>query len=113
LARVMLRPLLTMIFFTVFFSHRVHLPICHAPYSVFILAAFVPRTYFPTTVGELSGGLLEHQSIITRAYFPPLIISLSSLIAGLIDLVLAAVVLGITMAFFCVHAPPSWRRPFS
>jgi lipopolysaccharide transport system permease protein len=111
-AWVILQPLLTMIVFTVFFSRLVHIPIGNAPYSVFILAALVPWTYFATTISRLSSGLLEHQALITRTYFPRLIIPLSSLIAGLVDLALAVVVLAMLMAFFRIPPPPSiWAAP--
>jgi lipopolysaccharide transport system permease protein len=111
-AWVMLQPLLTMIVFTVFFSHLVHIPIGGVPYSVFILAALVPWNYFATTVGRLSNGLLEHQALITRTYFPRLIIPLSSLIAGLVDLALAAVVLALFLVFFRIPPQPTiWAAP--
>jgi lipopolysaccharide transport system permease protein len=109
---VILQPLLTMLIFTLFFSHLVTIPIGNVSYAVFIYTALVPWIYFSNTLTRLGSGLLEQQSIITKVYFPRLLIPLSSLVAGLVDLGLAILVLAALLAFYRITPPTTvWAAP--
>ncbi|MBZ5539034.1 MAG: ABC transporter permease [Acidobacteriia bacterium] len=98
-AWVVLQPLLTMVVFTLFFGHLAKLPSQGLPYPVFYFAALVPWTYFSTALLSATNIVVENQRVITKVYFPRLILPMSAVLSGLVDfaigfLVLVAVTLG-------------------
>ncbi len=98
-AWVVLQPLLTMVVFTLFFGHLAKLPSQGLPYPVFYFAALVPWTYFSTALLSATSIVVENQRVITKVYFPRLILPMSAVLSGLVDfaigfLVLVAVTLG-------------------
>jgi lipopolysaccharide transport system permease protein len=98
-AWVVLQPLLTMVVFTLFFGRLAKLPSQGLPYPVFYFAALVPWTYFSTALLSATSIVVENQRVITKVYFPRLILPMSAVLSGLVDfaigfLVLVAVTLG-------------------
>lgn len=97
---VILQPLLTMLVFTLFFGRLAKLPSQGLPYPVFYFAAVVPWMYFSTALTSATNVVVEHQRIITKVYFPRLILPISAVLSGLVDFVIGFLVLVIfTLAY--------------
>jgi lipopolysaccharide transport system permease protein len=84
-AWVILQPLLTMLVFTLFFGKLAKLPSQGLPYPVFYFAAVVPWMYFSTALMTATNVVVENQRLITKVYFPRLILPISSVMSGLVD----------------------------
>src|SRR3989442_3861016 len=99
-AWVVLQPLLTMAVFAVFFGPLAKLPAQGLPYPVFYFAALVPWTYFSTSLQYATSIVVENQRVITKVYFPRLILPVSAVLSGLVDFSIGFVVLaGVTLGY--------------
>jgi lipopolysaccharide transport system permease protein len=104
-AWAILQPVLSMVIFTVIFGRFARIPSDGVPYSVFALAALVPWTYFSTALSGASESLVASTNLLTKVYFPRLVIPFAPVLAGLIDLVIAfTVLLAMMLAFGFVPA---------
>lgn len=101
------RPVLTMVVFTLVFGRLVNVPSDGVPYPIFSLAGLVAWNYFSTSFSGATGSLVVNRSLITKVYFPRLIIPMTPVFAGLVDLVIAFGVLLVMMAFFGM-VPSPW-----
>jgi len=90
---VILQPLLTMLVATLFFGRLAKLPSQGLPYSVFCFAAVVPWTYFANALTSATNVIVENQRLITKVYFPRLILPFSAVCSGLVDFSVAFFVL--------------------
>jgi len=96
------RPVLSMIVFSVVFGRLAKIPSDGIPYPLFSFAALVPWTYFQSAVTGSTTSLVASTHLISRVYFPRIIIPLTPVIAGLVDFAIALVVLGVMMALYGV-----------
>jgi lipopolysaccharide transport system permease protein len=95
-----LQPVLAMLIFTLVFGRLAKIDSSGIPYSVFAYAALVPWTFFSTALTQAAGSLLQNERLITKVYFPRLIIPLASVAGVLVDLGLASIVLiGLMLVF--------------
>jgi len=101
-----LRPLLTMIVFTFVFSRIAKLPAEGVPYPVMVFAAMLPWQLFATSLTEGSGSLINNSNLISKVYFPRLIVPASSVIVSFVDFAISTALLGILMAIY--HVWPGW-----
>jgi lipopolysaccharide transport system permease protein len=94
-AWAILQPLLAMVVFTVFFGRLAGIDqeTGSVPYPVFAYAALLPWTYFANSLSECASSLVGAQHLVTRIYFPRLLLPLSGTLSGLVDLAIAFVVL--------------------
>jgi lipopolysaccharide transport system permease protein len=92
-AWVVLQPLMSMGVFTIFFGRLAKLPSDGLPYPVFYFAALAPWTYFSTAMTTATNVVVVNQRVITKVYFPRLILPFSSVLSGLVDFAIAFVVL--------------------
>jgi lipopolysaccharide transport system permease protein len=92
-AWAVIQPVFTMLVFTLVFGRFARIPSDGAPYAVFSLAALVPWTYFSSALGGASNSLVGSTNLITKVYFPRLVIPAAPLLAGLIDFAIAFAVL--------------------
>jgi lipopolysaccharide transport system permease protein len=99
-AWAVLQPLVAMLIFTLVFNRLAKLPSDGVPYPIFAYCALVPWTYFSTAITQASGSLILNERLITRIYFPRLIIPLASVGAVLLDLGLSAIVLMVMMLVY-------------
>ena len=103
---VIVQPLLTMLVATLFFGRLAKLPSQGLPYSVFCFAALVPWTYFSTALVLATNVMVENQRVITKVYFPRLILPVSASLSGLVDFGIGFVVL---LIFTFAHdIRPAW-----
>ena len=99
-AWVIIQPLLSMGVFTIFFGRLAKLPSDGLPYPVFYLAALVPWSYFSTALQSGTNVVVENQRLITKVYFPRILLPVSSVVAGLVDFsIVFVVLLAMTLKF--------------
>lgn len=101
-AWAVMQPLSTMLVFTIFFGNLAKIPSGGRPYAVFALAALVPWQLFSYALTQSCNSLVAEQRLITKVYFPRLIVPLASVLAGLVDFVIALVLLLGMMAWYSI-----------
>ena len=102
-----LRPFLTMIVFTVVFSKLAKLPSEGVPYPVLVYAAMLPWQFFANTFTDSSNSLIDNQNLLTKVYFPRIIVPASSVIVALVDFAISLVILAGLMLWYGFM--PDWR----
>ena len=106
-----IRPLLTTIIFTVVFSKIAKLDNPgNAPYALMVFAGMLPWQFFSNALSESSNSLIGNANLITKVYFPRLIIPASSVITSLVDFAISFLILIVMMFWF--HYIPSWHMLF-
>jgi lipopolysaccharide transport system permease protein len=97
---VVLQPLLTMGVFTIFFGRLAKLPSEGLPYPIFYFAALVPWAYFSASLNTCTNVLVANQHVITKVYFPRLVLPFAAVCTGLLDLAIGfAVMMIITLGY--------------
>jgi len=102
-----LRPFLAMVIFTVVFGRIAKMPSNGIPYPILVFAAMLPWQFFANSLSEASNSLVANTNLISKVYFPRLIIPAGTVITSLVDLLVSAVLLGILLIWF--HFLPDWR----
>jgi lipopolysaccharide transport system permease protein len=102
-----IRPLLTMMVFTVVFGKIAKLPSEGIPYPIMVFTAMLPWQLFATSFSESSNSLIGNVNLIAKIYFPRLIIPVSSIIVNVVDFFISFVLLIILMLFY--RTLPDWR----
>jgi homopolymeric O-antigen transport system permease protein len=102
-AWVVLQPLLTMGVFTLFFGRLAKLPSDGLAYPVFYFCALVPWNYFATALQSCTSVVVDNQRVITKVFFPRLVLPLSAVVSGLVDFAIGFVVLGIVLGFYGIR----------
>ena len=97
---VILQPILNMSVFTLFFGRLAKLPSDGLPYPVFYFSALVPWAYFSTALQSCTSVVVDNQRVITKVYFPRLILPLSAVVSGLVDFAISFVVLLVVTAIY-------------
>lgn len=92
-AWAILQPVMTMVVFSVFFGRLAKVPSDGIPYPVFAFAALLPWQLFAYALSESGNSLVSNQNLITKVYFPRLVIPIAAVLAGLVDFAIAFVVL--------------------
>jgi lipopolysaccharide transport system permease protein len=110
LAWSLIRPFLTMIVFTVIFGRLAKLPSEGVPYPILVYAAMLPWQFFATSFTDASNSLLNNSNMLTKIYFPRLIIPVSTVIVNLVDFLISFVILFGLMIWY--HFTPSWSILF-
>ena len=101
-AWAVLQPLMTMIVFSVFFGRLARVPSGSLPYPLFAFAGLLPWTFFANAVSGAGQSVVGSERLITKVYFPRLIIPIAAVGAGLVDLLIACGMLGVLMAYYGV-----------
>jgi lipopolysaccharide transport system permease protein len=99
-AWAIIQPLMTMVVFSVFFGKLGKLASDGIPYPIFCFAALVPWMLFSNGLTQATNSLVAGSNLIKKVYFPRLIIPIATVLAGVVDFVLAFIVLLILMAFY-------------
>lgn len=99
-AWAIIQPFMTMVVFSLFFGRLAQMPSDGVPYPIFSYAALVPWTFFATGLSMSSNSLVGSANLIKKVYFPRLVIPIATVLSGVIDFLLAFLVLLILMAFF-------------
>ncbi len=103
----LIRPLLTMVVFTIVFGKLAKLPSEGVPYSVMVFAAMLPWQFFANSLSESSSSLIDNANLITKVYFPRLIVPSSAVITTFVDFLISCVILAGLMLLY--QFSPTWR----
>lgn len=95
-----IQPFLTMLVFSIFFGHLAGIPSDGIPYPIFSFAALVPWTFFANGLSQSSNSLVGSGTLISKVYFPRLIIPLASVFSGIVDFAIAFAVLLLMMLYY-------------
>jgi lipopolysaccharide transport system permease protein len=99
-AWAIIQPLFTMVVFSVFFGKLVKVPSDGIPYPIFSYAALVPWTFFSNSLNKTSNSLVGNAALIRKIYFPRLAMPIAAVLSGVVDFVLAFMVLLGMMLFY-------------
>jgi lipopolysaccharide transport system permease protein len=105
-AWAVLQPFLTMLIFSLFFGKLANIPSGGLPYPVFYYSALLPWMYFAASVQNATNKIVENQSVITKVYFPRLILPISGTISGLVDFGISFLMFVVIMIYYRIH--PGW-----
>ncbi|MGI9159895.1 MAG: ABC transporter permease [Saprospiraceae bacterium] len=106
-----LRPLLTTGVFTLVFGRIAGLPgEGNAPYALLVYAAMLPWQFFSNALSESSNSLIGNANLITKVYFPRMIVPTGAVITALVDFALALIILPVLLLFY--RFTPSWHLVF-
>jgi lipopolysaccharide transport system permease protein len=97
---VFAQPLLTMLVFSVVLGRLAKLPSDGLPYPVFALAGLIPWTYFATALSSSTNSLVDNERLLTKVYFPRILLPLALVVAGLLDLAIALLLLVAVAALY-------------
>jgi lipopolysaccharide transport system permease protein len=95
-----IQPFFTMVVFSLFFGHLGKIPSDGIPYPIFAFSALVPWTFFANGLGQSSNSLVGSGSLISKVYFPRLIIPLASVFSGIVDFAIAFLVMLAMMLYY-------------
>lgn len=100
IAWAILQPVLTMLIFTIFFGRLAGVPSDNIPYPIFAYAGLLPWTFFANAISNSGNSLVGSANLITKVYFPRIIIPGAAVAAGLVDFAIALVILIVLMVFY-------------
>jgi lipopolysaccharide transport system permease protein len=107
IAWALIRPFLTMVIFTLVFGTLANLPSEGAPYPILVFAAMLPWQFFANALSECSNSLIINANLISKVYFPRLIIPASAVIVSFVDFLISGMILLGLMAYY--NFIPDWR----
>lgn len=107
LAWALIRPFLTMIVFTIIFGHIAKLPSGGAPYPILVFSAMLPWQFFSNALSDCSNSLITNTNLISKVYFPRLIVPTSAVIVNFVDFMISGMILIGLMAWY--DFIPDWR----
>jgi len=99
-AWAILQPFMTMVVFSLFFGKLAKIPSHGLPYPVFYYSALLPWMYFAGALQNATNTIIEHQRVITKVYFPRIILPLAAVLSGLVDFGIAFLILIGIMLFY-------------
>lgn len=107
-AWALIRPFLTMVVFTVVFGRLANLPTeGSAPYPILVFSALLPWQFFSNALSECSNSLITNANLISKVYFPRLVVPTSAVIVSFVDFLISGIILLGLMAWY--QEVPSWR----
>ncbi len=107
IAWALIRPFLTMIVFTVVFGSLAKLPSQGVPYPILVFSAMLPWQFFSNSLSECSNSLISNANLISKVYFPRLIVPTSAVVVSFVDFLVSGMILLGLMAWY--NFVPSWR----
>lgn len=107
IAWALIRPFLTMIVFSVVFGKLANLPSDGAPYPILVFAAMLPWQFFANSLSESSNSLISNANLISKVYFPRLVVPTSAVVVSFVDFMISGMILLGLMAWY--NFVPSWR----
>lgn len=107
MAWALIRPFLTMVVFTVVFGNLAKLPSEGAPYPILVFSAMLPWQFFANSLTECSNSLIGNANLISKVYFPRLIVPTSAVVVSFVDFMVSGMILLGLMAWY--NFVPNWR----
>ena len=109
-AWAVIRPVLTVLIFTVVFGRIAKLPSQGVPYPLLVFAGLLPWTFFSTALSDASNALVSNANLISKVYFPRLIVPVATVVAASVDFLISLAVMAAVMAWY--RFAPDWRVVF-
>jgi lipopolysaccharide transport system permease protein len=106
-AWAIVQPFFIMVVFSLFFGMLARIPSEGLPYPIFYYSALLPWMYFANALSHATNTMVEHQGVITKIYFPRLVLPFSAVLSGLVDFGIAFTVLMGMMLYYGIA--PSWQ----
>ncbi|MBS4033323.1 MAG: ABC transporter permease [Ignavibacterium sp.] len=103
----LIRPVLTMVVFTVIFGKLAKMPSEGVPYPILVFAAVLPWQFFANSLSESSNSLISNANLLSKIYFPRIIMPTSTVIVSLVDFFISFAVLAVLMIWY--QFVPDWR----
>src|ERR1700684_768069 len=104
----LIRPLLTMLVFTIVFGRIAKLPSDgNVPYALMVFAGILPWSFFSTGLSEASNSLVNNERLISKVYFPRLIVPVATIVVAFVDFLVSFAVLLLLMVWY--QFLPDWR----
>ncbi|MES2660453.1 MAG: ABC transporter permease [Verrucomicrobiota bacterium] len=100
IAWAVIRPLLTMIVLTFIFGNLAKMPSGGIPYPILVFCGMLPWQFFATAFSESGNSLVSNAGMISKVYFPRLVVPVSSVITSFVDFLISAVLLGVMMVYY-------------
>jgi lipopolysaccharide transport system permease protein len=97
------QPLISMVIFTVFFGKLVKVPSDNLPYPIFVFAGLLPWTFFANSISSASNSLVGQSHLISKVYFPRLLIPLSSFGAFILDFIISFIIMLAMMVYYGIY----------
>lgn len=107
IAWALIRPFLTMVVFTVVFGQLAKLPSQGAPYPILVFSAMLPWQFFSNSLSECSNSLISNANLISKVYFPRLVVPTSAVVVSFVDFLVSGMILLGLMAWY--NFVPNWR----
>lgn len=107
IAWALIQPLLTMIVFTVIFGNIAKLPSGGVPYPILVFSAMLPWQLFSSSISACSNSLIANSNLLSKIYFPRLIVPTSAIVVSLVDFLLSGTILVGLMIWY--EQVPTWR----
>jgi lipopolysaccharide transport system permease protein len=98
-----LQPFMTMLIFSLFFGKLAHIPSEGLPAPIFYYCALLPWTYFSTALQAATTTVVDNQRVITKVYFPRVLLPLSAIVSGLVDFAVSFLLFLVMMAYFGIR----------
>ena len=112
IAWALLQPLLTVLIFSIVFGRIAKLPSGGTPYPVLVLAGLLPWQFFSRAFSEAGSSLIVNTNLISKVYFPRLIVPMTSIVVALIDFAISLALLVVLMIWYRVVPGPSMLMVF-
>ena len=109
-AWAVIQPFFMMVIFSLFFGKLARIPSQGLPYPIFYYSALLPWTYFANALSQATATMIENQRVITKVYFPRILLPLSAVLSGLLDFLIAFCLLIGMMFFYGIS--PGWNILF-
>ena len=104
----LIRPFLTMVVFTIIFGRIAKLPTDgNAPYALMVFAGILPWSFFSTGLSEASNSLINNEKLISKVYFPRLIVPIATVVVAFVDFLISFCILLVLMVWYGFL--PDWR----
>ncbi|MBW4561277.1 MAG: ABC transporter permease [Mojavia pulchra JT2-VF2] len=107
IAWALIPPFLTMVVFTVVFGQLAKLPSQGAPYPILVFSAMLPWQFFANSLSECSNSLISNANLISKVYFPRLVVPTSAVVVSFVDFLVSGIILLALMAWY--NFVPNWR----
>lgn len=107
IAWALIRPFLTMVVFSVIFGKIANLPSDGVPYPILVYSGMLPWQFFATSLSECSNSLVTNANLLSKVYFPRLIVPTSAVVVSFVDFMVAGMILLGLMAWY--NFVPTWR----
>ena len=106
-AWAVIQPFLTMLVFSLFFGRLAHIPSEGLPYPIFYYSALLPWMYFAASLQNATNTIVENQRVITKVYFPRLVLPVSATLSGLVDFGVSFLMFLAMMVYYGIRPTPA------